>query len=134
MEHVGQSHPTFIDHGTRVHILFSQGFEDPDLLAALPGFSNSIEGDDSTGVGSEASPDAGGDSESKEEARSAEECALLERAAHYALMMNADLQVRNPFSSPSNFLRPQCRMTAAAAACKNSTQTNEFFGGVGKRV
>lgn len=76
--------------------IFPQGFEDPDLLAALPGFSNSVEGNDNTGVGSEAPPDSGGDRESKEEARSAEECALLERAAHYALMMNADLQVRNP--------------------------------------
>lgn len=32
----------------------------------------------------------------EEEARVEAECALLERVAHYALMMNADLQVRTP--------------------------------------
>ena len=78
-----------------------QAYEDPDLLAALPGLSIVGEGGVTTGDGSNVSPGFGkDDSESKAESRSAEECALLERAAHYALMMNADLQVGNPIFSP----------------------------------
>ncbi|CAN0375511.1 unnamed protein product [Ascophyllum nodosum] len=70
-----------------------EAYEDPDLLAALPGLSIVGEGGVTTGDGSNVSPGFGkDDSESKAESRSAEECALLERAAHYALMMNADLQ------------------------------------------
>lgn len=77
-----------------------QGFDDPDLLAAFPG-GVSIAASDVVASGAPAVAGDGKDREEKEdeeEARTAasraqEECALLERAAHYALMMNADLQV-----------------------------------------
>ncbi|CAN0116944.1 unnamed protein product [Scytosiphon promiscuus] len=71
-----------------------EGFDDPDLLAAFPG-----------GLSLAAEPNAaslpvaaaGSKTKAEDEARAAasraqEECSLLERAAHYALMMNADLQ------------------------------------------
>lgn len=81
-----------------------QGFDDPDLLAAFPGLAVvDGEGDPNassleTGEPSAASDVAKEDESNKlSDARAEAECALLERAAHYALMMNADLQVRNPY-------------------------------------
>lgn len=81
-----------------------QGFHDPDLLAAFPGglalttsekdvpSAASVPG---TGSGSGVDGDKTREEEGLKVAasRAREECALLERAAHYALMMNADLQV-----------------------------------------
>lgn len=72
---------------------FAKGFDDPDLLEAFPGLSITRKGDGSNGVRMDMAPEAANEDESKENARAEEECALLERAAHYALMMNADLQV-----------------------------------------
>lgn len=80
-----------------------QGFDDPDLLAAFPG-GVSIAASEASAGGNPAAANGGSDKNKKEDdlgeeearaaaARAEEECALLERAAHYALMMNADLQV-----------------------------------------
>ncbi|CAM9593693.1 unnamed protein product [Ectocarpus fasciculatus] len=81
-----------------------EGFDDPDLLAAFPGGLALTTSDtdvlSAAGVSGTASGSGvDGDKTREEEeelkaaaSRAQEECALLERAAHYALMMNADLQ------------------------------------------
>ncbi|CAM9236441.1 unnamed protein product [Ectocarpus sp. 6 AP-2014] len=81
-----------------------EGFDDPDLLAAFSGglaLATSDKAVLSAASVPGAAPDGGveGDKAREEEgessaaaSRAQEECALLERAAHYALMMNADLQ------------------------------------------
>ncbi|CAM9379054.1 unnamed protein product, partial [Ectocarpus sp. 13 AM-2016] len=80
-----------------------EGFDDPDLLAAFPGglaLTTSDKGVlSAASVPGVASGGVEGDKAREEEeelraaaSRAQEECALLERAAHYALMMNADLQ------------------------------------------
>lgn len=85
-----------------------QGFDDPDLLEAFPGLAvAAVESEPHAKRGPAPAQggagDGGGGQEGEEEeglkaASQAEaECALLERAAHYALMMNADLQVWKPF-------------------------------------
>lgn len=85
-----------------------QGFDDPDLLEAFPGLAvAAVESEPHANRGPAPAQggagDGGGGQEGEEEeglkaASQAEaECALLERAAHYALMMNADLQVWKPF-------------------------------------
>lgn len=81
-----------------------QGFDDPDLLAAFSGGLALTTSDkdvlSAASVPGAASGGVEGDKAREEEeelraaaSRAQEECALLERAAHYALMMNADLQV-----------------------------------------
>ena len=81
-----------------------QGFDDPDLLAAFPGGVSISTSEAVAGGDPAAAAAVGGKGKDKKEedeeaearaaaARAEEECALLERAAHYALMMNADLQV-----------------------------------------
>lgn len=86
-----------------------KGFDDPDLLEAFPGLAVAAPESEpkpkkgpalAQGEGAEGRVE-GGQEEEEEELKAAShaeaECALLERAAHYALMMNADLQVWEPF-------------------------------------
>ncbi|CAN0139516.1 unnamed protein product [Laminaria digitata] len=76
-----------------------EGFDDPDLLEAFPGLAVAAPESEPQPKGGPA-PTQGergeGGEEEEEELKVASqaeaECALLERAAHYALMMNADLQ------------------------------------------
>lgn len=88
--------------------LHVKGFDDPDLLEAFPGLAVAAPESEpkpkrgpalAQGEGGEGVGDGGQEEEEELKAAShAEaECALLERAAHYALMMNADLQVGKPF-------------------------------------
>lgn len=82
-----------------------QGFDDPDLLEAFPGLAVAAPESEPQSKGGPA-PTQGergeGGEEEEEELKVASqaeaECALLERAAHYALMMNADLQVWKPLT------------------------------------
>ncbi|CAM9435933.1 unnamed protein product, partial [Hapterophycus canaliculatus] len=84
-----------------------EGFDDPDLLAAFPGglsvpaagpevarsSAATSPGMAVMAVGSKTKEEEQEEQEAKAAAsRAQEECSLLERAAHYALMMNADLQ------------------------------------------
>ncbi|CAM9502390.1 unnamed protein product [Ectocarpus sp. 8 AP-2014] len=81
-----------------------EGFDDPDLLAAFSG-GLALTTSDKAMLSAASLPGAAsgggveGDKAREEEeelraaaSRAQEECALLERAAHYALMMNAHLQ------------------------------------------
>lgn len=98
-------------------LLHVQGFDDPDLLEAFPGLAVAVADSESqikrgpaAPTQGEAAGEGGGQEGEEEEglkaASQAEaECALLERAAHYALMMNADLQAWKPFP---DFCLPTC--------------------------
>lgn len=89
-------------------LLGVKGFDDPDLLEAFPGLAVAAPESESQpkkgpALAQGEEGEGGGEvgQEEEEELKAASqaeaECALLERAAHYALMMNADLQVWKPF-------------------------------------